>query len=105
MKRATKLIYTSTWKKEDKRCHITSEKQIRQQGIDPAINPIGTFTFAGHNPFPCYSMKSTYGVITRWMRENGWTRIKPQKMKVVYDVIDDETGEIIADTTREVIWT
>ena len=33
-------------------------------------------TFIGWNPFPCYSMETTWRVFVKWMTENGWEEAK-----------------------------
>lgn len=83
----------SIWQKEDKICRI----QSTQEGNGTPI-----FVFRGYNPFPCFNMKSTFTIINKWMKENGWER-KPGGYKVVtIDEIDPETGELLwHSSTRE----
>ena len=65
MQQKTEISIQSIWQKGDKICRITSTGELKR---------VSTFRFSGYNPFPCFSMQSTFTVISKWMQENGWER-------------------------------
>ncbi len=100
MKKATNVIMESTWQKDGKTCKVCSEKAIVNNGYKALPSRRGTFTFKGCNPFPCYSMESTYESVSAWLLSNGWKRAaRTTSITIFYDVIDDNTGEVLCETT------
>lgn len=96
MKKPEQVTITSDWEKDGKICHITSLKEVIPWA-DGHEKPekYGKFSFTGYNPFPCREMRSTFVLIEKWMRENGWKRThRVTKWISGYDV-DDRTGEYI----------
>lgn len=89
-----KITRSSKWKKGDKLCTMYS---VRENDADMKMK----FWFAGWNPFPCFHMMSTYEVIEKWMKENGWEMLQTGSIaSFEKKEIDDETGEIKkVDTT------
>ena len=65
--------------------------------------PIATFFFSGWNPFPCYSMQSTFGVVAKWLYANGWRPNGNSSVKTFYETIDTETGEVLLLDTEKVV--
>ena len=39
--------------------------------------PNGNFSvvFRGWNPFPCYSMETSWSTLQKWMTDNGWLEL------------------------------
>lgn len=85
--RASRAIHISWWGKDKLVTKMVSEYKNG--------NKIGTFEFQIYNPFPCYSMRSTYGVVSGWLKANGWTRREVTIDKYITDDISDVTGEIL----------
>lgn len=99
-RRATRSIYETRWVKENLRCRIISQREFLSNGN---LSKISTIIVAGDNPFPCYSMTSTYHVVAEWMCENGWEPVSGYRKETRYDVIDDHTGEVINTYCNTVI--
>ena len=91
MNKPSTLLIESTWKKGNKRCKVRSTREF----VSGCLNMISEISFAGDNPFPCYQMTSTFNVLAAWMLENGWTKEPGGQTITYYDVIDDNTGEVI----------
>lgn len=102
---ATKVIFTSDWENDKKICHVHSKREIIRDIATGATYPtsVATFQFSGWNPFPCYSMHSTFGVVAKWMRENGWMPNGNYSKEIYYETIDTETGEILLQEKEKVI--
>lgn len=99
-RKMSKEVHVSHWKKGDKSCIIRSEKSADNDYWDR----VSTFTFSGYNPFPCYSMKSTYKVISAWMKENGW-ECKPNGYNAcIYNIIDNGTGEVVTTCSSSTVY-
>lgn len=64
MNTLTCAVTTSIWKKDGKVCKVHSTWKKGSTNI--------TFQFTGWNPFPCFSMMSTYPVVAKWLQDNGW---------------------------------
>lgn len=88
-KKLEKVIIVSDWRKDGKICHVRSEKKMVEGVICPHLAKVGTFTFTGYNPFPCYSMKSTFEVVSKWLYENGWEK-EGSIYETYYNVLSDE---------------
>ncbi len=51
-----------TFVKGEKKCKVTSQRKGNNFIV----------TFCGWNPFPCYSMETSWSTFKKWMNENGW---------------------------------
>jgi len=87
----TRVTYRSYWEKGNKKCIVVSESQTLANG---KLGKAKEFYFAGYNPFPCFSMMSTYDVVEKWMQDNGWNRTSGSDVTFITDEICDETGEV-----------
>jgi len=87
------MYATSAWKKDGNICNVHTTKEICGKRI-------ADISFTGTNPFPCYSMKSTYGVVAEWLKENGWTKTETERITRVVDQVDDTTGEVTSHSSR-----
>ena len=85
--RRTKAVHTSWWEKDNL---VTKMVSVYKNG-----NEVGNFEFHTYNPFPCYTMRTTYHVVSAWLKANGWTRREVTIDKYITDDISDETGEIL----------
>lgn len=85
--RSTTAIHISWWEKGNMVTKVVSEYNDG--------NKIGTFEFQIYNPFPCYTMRTTYHVVSAWLKANGWVRREVTIDKYITDNISDETGEIL----------
>lgn len=56
----------SIWRKDGKQLRLFSNENNGEK--------VKRFYFVGHNPFPCYSMNSTFHVVADWLKANGWER-------------------------------
>lgn len=88
----SKFKASSYWKKGCKICRIETEKD--------ATSHISKCRFHGDNPFPCYSMTTTFSVLAEWLRNNGWERINNEIFEIINDTIDDETGEVLCHSVE-----
>lgn len=79
-------FYQSIWTKDNRICKVNSRANYKNGHPDKIV-----FTFIGWNPFPCYSMVSTYPVVAKWLTENGWTKM-PKELATKYYVAND--GEL-----------
>ena len=86
MKQKTEISIQSIWQKGNEICRIYSSGLYGGR--------VSTFRFSGYNPFPCYSMESTFTVINQWMKENGWTK-KPGGFRVTTTTFCNDDKEII----------
>ena len=83
-----KTICNSTWKKGTDWFHLTTTKNGNEKKY--------TAYFSGPcQPFPCFSMETTYSVLASWLNANGWERCHIVDKTHIYDEIDNETGEIV----------
>ena len=85
--KTTTAIHISWWEKGNMVTKVVSEYENG--------NKIGFFKFQIYNPFPCYSMRSTYGVVSRWLKISGWKQREVTIDKYITDEISEETGEIL----------
>lgn len=103
MREPTKITIESVWRKNNLKCRIKSEKEFCTPPDFELNRPSrkAKVTFAGYNPFPCYSMETTIGVLVKWMRDNDWERIPGGYREIVYYIVDDVTGEIHGTTVEK----
>lgn len=102
---ATKIIITSNWEKDGKVCRVLSERDIV---LEPNSRkrvpvPVATFQFSGYNPLPCYSMQSTFEIVSQWMYKNGWKPSGNRSTETFYVTIDTETEEVLLLEREKVI--
>lgn len=96
----TSICETSKWTKDHETCHVHSTKEI----VNGKLEHIPTFTFTGKNPFPCYSMRASYGAIQDFMVLNGWDLKPGGKRTTKYYEYDTETGEVINEGKETVVF-
>ena len=60
----TTITSCSVWAKGNKKMRLVANYE---KGEKPK-----TFYCIGHNPFPCFTMKSTYHIVNEWLKANGW---------------------------------
>ena len=84
MQQKTEIAIQSIWQKGNEICRIYSSGLFGGR--------VSTFRFSGYNPFPCYSMESTFTVIEEWMKANGWTR-KPGGFRVTTTTFFNDNGD------------
>lgn len=89
--------YESRFKKGNKICHVRSEYD------GDYTSSVGTFTFCGYNPFPCFSMITNYKTVSDWLIANGWEREKYYSFRKVEDSYDNETGEVLSHCSESKI--
>ena len=89
------LTITSTWTKENKICHVHTNRDPGDDFPPTKADKVCKAWFTGYNPFPCYTMETTYAVLADWLKANGWE--KQKNMVIVYtcDQINTETGEVV----------
>ena len=93
------ISFESTWHKGSQWVTVRS---IRSVLPNDDVETRSTFIFLGpHNPFPCYSMISTYEVIREWFISNGWSKGNRTSRFVTYDMIDAVTGKKLIDRVQE----
>lgn len=57
----------SIWVKGEKKLRLFSSSEDQAKKTRE-------FFFTGYNPFPCYSMESTFHIVAAWLKANGWER-------------------------------
>ena len=67
----TTTVYTSTW------MHLPTKKLCKIYGAkdSDSISRATKFNITGHNPLPCFTFTGTYGVLVKWLEDNGWVRV------------------------------
>ena len=84
------ITYISRWVKNGRRLTVYSNGKEGEK--------IKTFTFSGPvNPFPCFSMKSTFDVLSSWLMNNEWNRIPGCEQHVTTHTIDYD-GSVSSET-------
>lgn len=62
-----KITSCSIWVKGEKKLRLFSSSEDQAKKTRE-------FFFTGYNPFPCYSMESTFHIVAAWLKANGWER-------------------------------
>lgn len=84
------ITYISRWVKDGYRLTVFSKGKEGEK--------IKTFTFSGPiNPFPCFSMKSTFDVLSAWLRNNEWVQISGYEKHVITHSVDYD-GSVSSET-------
>ena len=82
----TEITYISRWVKNGIRLAVVSNGKEGQK--------VKKFTFHGPaSPFPCFSMESTFDVISAWLRNNGWDQLHGFEKHVVTRRVDYDGEE------------
>lgn len=55
--------------------HATTGKVCKVIGIRETNSHEYEFHIEGYNPLPCFSFKGTYGILAKWLEENGWYKL------------------------------
>lgn len=92
MKRSA-VVGESKWVKGDKECTVHSFRGTENGNRDG----LWKVTFTGWNPFPCYRMETTMGVLFNWLKENGWTRIPGGCIEYSQEEYSDHTLECVSE--------
>ena len=84
------ITYISRWVKDGYGLTVFSNGKEGEK--------IKTFTFSGPiNPFPCFSMESTFEVLSGWLRNNGWKQIPGYEKHVITHSVDYD-GSVSSET-------
>ena len=92
MARERKYCGTSRWKKEREGGGYPLTLRVETEKKDKFGHC--TAIFVGHNPFPCFSMETSFPVLAAWLKANGWVQYGDTWLTMVEDSINDDTGEI-----------
>lgn len=65
--------YTSYWRKESELLKVATYYKEGHHA---------TAFFAGTNPFPCFSMETTYGELSKWLQDHGWVLQKGSTKRI-----------------------
>lgn len=92
-----KITSCSIWVKGEKKLRLfsSSEDQVKKTR---------EFFFTGYNPFPCYSMESTFHIVAAWLKANGWER-QPGGFETIVRECKCDGGDGYETIVRETIRT
>ena len=86
----------SIWRKDGKQLRLFSNGNDGEK--------VKRFYFVGHNPFPCYSMNSTFHIVAEWLKANVWER-QPGGFETIVRECKCDGGDGYETIVRETIRT